>query len=228
MQKIRLVFEKQLLHLALLSLLLAGVGATSRLGGFFAGSLYGIEARTWFYVAVAIPIAHQTFIWFCWRTELYQGLLTRWFGDRAFAVYAWGFAILIFLKPVSVTLLAVANRDTLPLGWGLRCALASTMALPAAYLFYSVARYFGFRRAIGVDHFDPDTYRHIPYVRDGIYRFTQHGMYVFGHLFVWIPAVLGASLAATAVALFSHVYIWVHYHCLERPDVRRIYASSNA
>ena len=32
-----------------------------------------------------------------------------------------------------------------------------------------------------------------------------------------------ASVAALAVALFNHLYIWVHYFATERPDMQRIY-----
>ena len=35
----------------------------------------------------------------------------------------------------------------------------------------------------------------------------------------------GASWAALVVAFFSHAYIWVHYLCTERPDMRLIYRS---
>ena len=30
-------------------------------------------------------------------------------------------------------------------------------------------------------------------------------------------------VAALVVAMFSHLYIWVHYICTERPDMRLIY-----
>jgi hypothetical protein len=49
-------------------------------------------------------------------------------------------------------------------------------------------------------------------------------MYAFGFLLIWFPGLWYASLAALAAALFSHLYIWVHYYCTERPDMQRIYA----
>ena len=100
--------------------------------------------------------------------------------------------------------------------------VAVTVAVPTVYLFYSVGRYFGFRRAFGIDHFDP-AYRSMPMVRQGIFRYTSNGMYTFGFLILWIPALWFASSAALAVAAFSHLYIWVHYGCTELPDMRRIY-----
>ena len=34
---------------------------------------------------------------------------------------------------------------------------------------------------------------------------------------------IGYLFVALAVALFQHAYIWVHYYCTEKPDMRRIY-----
>jgi hypothetical protein len=42
-------------------------------------------------------------------------------------------------------------------------------------------------------------------------------------LILWVPGLWWASPAALVVALFNHLYIWVHYYATERPDMRRIY-----
>jgi len=34
--------------------------------------------------------------------------------------------------------------------------------------------------------------------------------------------------AALAVALFNHLYIWVHYYATELPDMARIYGAARA
>ena len=86
----------------------------------------------------------------------------------------------------------------------------------------SVKRYFGFKRAFGVDHFDP-SYRSVPFVKKGIFRFTGNGMYTFGFFLLWIPGLWYASISALCVALFNHLYIWVHYYSTELPDIKRIY-----
>ena len=77
-------------------------------------------------------------------------------------------------------------------------------------------------RAFGIDHFDA-SYRTRPFVRQGIFRFTSNGMYIFGFFILWVPGLWFASVAALCVALFSHLYIWVHYFSTELPDIRRIY-----
>ena len=42
---------------------------------------------------------------------------------------------------------------------------------------------------------------------------------------LWVPALWLASMAALCVALFNHLYIWVHYYSTELPDMKRIYGS---
>ena len=104
-------------------------------------------------------------------------------------------------------------------------AVATVLLALVVYLFYSVARYFTFKRAMGIDHFDP-SYRTKPLVRGGIFRFARNGMYTFGLLAVWLPGLYTASRAALLAAAFSHAYIWVHYYCTELPDMKRIYGDA--
>jgi len=82
-------------------------------------------------------------------------------------------------------------------------------------------------RALGIDHFDP-AWRSAPFVRQGIFRFTRNGMYVYGFLLMWVPGLWWGSAAALAVALFNHLYIWVHYYATELPDMARIYGAARA
>jgi hypothetical protein len=51
-------------------------------------------------------------------------------------------------------------------------------------------------------------------------------MYVFGFLTLWVPGLWFASAAALVVALFNHLYIWVHYYSTELPDMKRIYGET--
>jgi hypothetical protein len=149
-------------------------------------------------------------------------LRSRLFGRHGFTGYAVLFSVLGILRTVVVFLLAISNRGTVDAPPGLQRVLPLLLLLPAIYLFYSVRRYFGFRRAFGIDHFDP-AYRDLPRVRQGIFRFTDNGMYVFGFLLLWVPGLWFASAAALWVALFNHLYIWVHFYSTELPDMRRIY-----
>jgi hypothetical protein len=220
--EVKKIFEGQLLHLIGLLVLLGGIYALSRANGFYKGSLWGISTGTWFVLLIADTVVHQVYVWFCWRLELYGRRFTRWFGRQAFVVYAIGFAILIILRPLLIIGLSWSNRQTLSLPSLVTIPLAVILAVPALYLLYSVKQYFGFLRAFGLDHFDP-VYRNRPMVKGGIFRFTDNGMYFFGLLGLWIPGLFFSSVAGIIAALFSHLYIWVHFYCTEKPDMEYIY-----
>lgn len=217
-----LIFEKQWLHVLLLAALLTGVTFISELDSFHSGDLWGLATQTWLWLAVTLAVAHQVLVWFCWRTQLHLALLTRMLGKAGFVVYAVLFSILGIARVVAVFLLAISNQETLPVQEIVLKVLATLAAIPALYLFYSVKRYFGFKRAFGIDHFD-SSYRKMPFIKKGIFKHTNNGMYVYGFLLLWVPALWWASSAALAAALFNHLYIWVHYFSTERPDIQRIY-----
>ncbi len=217
-----LIFERQWLHALSLAILLPLVAVATDADSVQAGELWGFGSVTWLWAGIVIAVAHQVWVWLCWRLQLHASLLTRAFGDRAFNLYAAVFATLGLSRVPAVVALAIANRDTLGVSAPALKLLAIVFAVPAGYLFYSVSRYFTHRRALGIDHFD-DAYRSLPRVKEGIFRYTDNGMYVFGFLLLWIPGLWYASAAALCLALFSHLYIWVHYYATELPDMRRIY-----
>ncbi len=222
MSQAQLIFEKQWLHALPLAVLLAGLAAISRFAQVRMGQLWGVSTPVWFWLAATLAVVHQMYVWFCWRTQLHAAWLTRTLGDLAFSLYAVGFSILGMARVVMVFILAIANRGTLQANPQVLELLALIALVPATYLFYSVERYFGVKRAFGIDHFD-ESYRSLPFVRKGIFRFTRNGMYVYGFLLLWVPALWFASLAALSVAVFNHLYIWVHYFATELPDMKRIY-----
>jgi len=220
-----LIYEKQWLHASALVVLLAGLAVFGDFDSVRSGQLWGITTPVWFWLAATVAVAHQVYVWFCWRTQLHGSLLTRVLGTGGFPLYAVGFSILGIARVVLVLTLAISNRDTLQANPTALKLLALIILVPGAYLFYSVKRYFGFRRAFGIDHFD-ESYRSLPFVRKGIFRFTRNGMYVYGFLLLWVPGFWFASLAAMSVALFNHLYIWVHYFATELPDMKRIYGQA--
>ena len=125
---------------------------------------------------------------------------------------------------IFIILLSLSNRDSIALSPGFSYALSIVFTLLSGYLFYSVRTYFGFKRAFGIDHFD-DSYRHLPFVREGIFKYTSNAMYTFGFLILWVPGLVFYSKAALLAAGFNHIYIWVHYYTTELPDIRYIYGS---
>jgi len=220
----RLVLEGQGHHLLWLLLLLAALYGASHLPRFREGELLGLTTPAWVTLAVANAVAHQVYVLLCWRAELHLGLLSRWLGNAAFGCYAALFVLLLLARPVLVTAVSLSNRDTLDHLEALASTTGVLVLLPCVYLLYSVHRHFGFRRAFGIDHFEA-SYRDEPLVREGIFRLTPNAMYVFGFLALWSPALYFRSVAALCAAAFSHLFIWVHYLCTERPDMRHIYAA---
>lgn len=219
------IFSHQVAHVLLLAILLAGVWLAGELPGFSEGQFLGWPTDVWVSLTIGNAVLHQVFVWACWRAELHIQGLTRLLGEAAFNVYATIFSVLIMARPGLITCVAISNAGTLPLNPTFSFALSAVLAIPVVYLAYSVKRYFGFRRAFGIDHFD-SSYRDQPIVQAGIFRYSRNSMYVYGFLLLWIPGVLFHSIAAIIVALFSHIYIWVHYFVTEKPDMQFIYGPS--
>ncbi len=216
------------------------MSSTARPPGIWAGQrlhgvcLAGLLALTWvawrflgepfplaFWGAVAFPVAHQVFVWLAWRLELRSSATSRTIGFSAYLVL---FFVLFGGRFVSLIVLAWMDRGSLGLE-AVPTAVATTLlAIPGIYAMYSVSRYFGMTRAAGADHFDP-RYRDMPLVREGIFRWTDNGMYTFAFLLFWAIAVGFDSAAALIVAAFSHAYIWVHFYATEKPDMAFLYGS---
>jgi len=217
------VFEKQLWHLLSLLLLIAGMYYLIELDIVnLSGSLWGVSTNTWFFLSIAIPVAHHIYVLFNWRFELHYKLLTRTFGTVAFRLYTIGFFIFFVARMIFVIFLSVANHNTIQLNDLFSYSISGIMAFASLYAFYSVIRYFGIDRAAGIDHFDPKA-RELPFVTRGIFKYTNNGMYTYAFLMLYVPGMLYQSSAALTVAIFSHIFIWAHYYFTEVPDMKRIY-----
>jgi len=189
------------------------------------GDLWGINTKAWFWIAIATPILHQVYVWIVWRLELYNNTFTSRYGvQRAFKIYSVGFSFLFICRLIFITILAKSNQGSLSIN-PLYTYLIAALIIPVViYLFYSVLRYFTIERAYGIDHFDKNYDQ--PYVKKGIFHYTDNGMYVYGLLILYLPGLFLLSKTALIVALFNHVYVWVHYYCTERPDMKVIYGKT--
>lgn len=176
-----------------------------------------------FGVAIAIPILHQIYVWLSWRLELQHHTISNSIGLE-------GYVAIFFLFFVgrfgSVLILGLMDRGSLGLSSATTLILTIFLVLPGSYAMYSVKRYFGLTRAAGADHFDA-RYRVMPWVNEGIFRFTNNGMYLYAFLLFWAIAVGFDSIAALIVAAFSHAYIWVHFYATEKPDMEFLYGTNN-
>jgi len=220
------IFQYQTWHLLLLTALLVLLTTyISQNPQILIGSFLNISASAWFCLAIAVPIMHQVYVMLVWRFELYQRTFSkRWGTHQAFKIYTIGFSILFASRLISIILLAISTQHS----WDISPLIAYTAAAITTplvlYLFYSVKTYFTMERAYGIDHFDPNY--HEPYVKQGIFKYTDNGMYIFGLMILYLPSLLLFSKAAFIAALFNHIYIWVHYYCTEKPDMTKIYGTA--
>ena len=173
-----------------------------------------------FWVAIAVPVVHQFFVWLTWRLELNSSATSRVIGFRGFLVV---FYILFGGRLISLLVLGWIDRGSLELGFLPQIIIAMILAVPGFYAIYSVKRYFGFMRAAGADHFY-QRFRDMPLVARGIFRFSNNGMYLYAFLLFWAVAVSFNSIAALVVAAFNHTYIWVHFFATEKPNMDYLYA----
>ena len=217
------LFDKQIYHYLALVFLVWGVYALAN-DAALAGQLLGVSTNTWLWLSITVPILHQVYVWFAWRGQLKYALISRIFGESGFKIYTIGFTVLFASRLIFIILLSLSNRNSIVLSSGFSYALSVVFILLSGYLFYSVRTYFGFERAYGIDHFD-ESYRHLPFVREGIFKYTSNAMYTFGFLILWVPGLIFFSKAALLAACFNHLYIWVHYYTTELPDIRFIYGS---
>ncbi|MCB9702243.1 MAG: hypothetical protein H6711_10130 [Myxococcales bacterium] len=182
----------------------------------------GGPAQPVFWAALAVPIVHQLFVLVCWRMELRAGLTSRTIGFRG---YLLGFLLLFSARFVTLIAVAWLDQGSLGLPLAARVPLVVLLAAPAFYAIQSVHRYFGFQRAAGADHFDRK-YRALPFVREGIFRYTRNGMYAYAFLIFWAIAVAFDSAAALVIAAYAHGSIWLHYLGTEQPDMAYIYGAA--
>ena len=226
MNETRKIFEYQIWHLISLITIIFTINLyLSNSTGILSGSLWGLTTKTWFWLAIAIPIIHQVYVWSVWRLELYQSTFTKRYGlNLSFKIYAIGFSLLFVSRLITIIILAYSSKGTLNLNPIISYALAVLITPPVIFLFYSVKKYFTIERAYGIDHFNK--HYNEPYVKKGIFKYTDNGMYVFGLMILYLPGLLLLSKAAILAALFNHVYIWVHYYFTERPDMLEIYGDT--
>ena len=220
------IFKHQIWHLLSLTILIVGINLyLSTSVNVLDGSFWMVNTKSWFWLAIAVPILHQVYVWLVWRIELYQRMFTKRFGlERSFRIYAAGFSILFASRLITIIVLSISNKDTLLLNPIFVYLVAVVITPLVIYLFYSVKKYFTIERAYGIDHFDKNYCE--PYVKRGIFKYADNGMYVFGLMILYLPGLLLQSEAALLAALFNHVYIWVHYYFTERPDMVEIYGNT--
>ena len=181
----------------------------------------GTSASSWFMIAMSIPIIHQTYVWICWRSELCWKSVSNTIGFKGYVIF---FFILIISR-LSAIVLCFVDYGSLYKPGLLSWIISIILFIPGAYTMYSVKKYFGFLRAAGADHFDPQ-YRDMPFEKRGIFKWSPNAMYVFAIGIPFAFAVATGSQSMFVVAIYTYISIWLHYFCTEKEDFKVIYGSN--
>lgn len=218
-------FTRQPLHAVLLLFLCIGLWLSSLITGFQVSHSREIAVGVVVATSAGIGVLHQLWVLLFWRLELRSSSISRRFGDSGFLVYSIGFMILFAARIASIVFVAPLNSGTLRVPLLHRLILVAVIAALNLWGLYSVLRYFGVRRALGLDHFDPSV-RHGGLVTSGAYRYINNVMYLIILPVFCVPGLLWGSVAATFLGVFHYAYVWVHYCCTEIPDMAVIYGET--
>ena len=181
----------------------------------------GIGVKNWFLFSMMTPLLHQGYVWLCWRSELCWKIISRTIG---FKVYALIFIIIMISRLSSIGLCFADYGSWFDPGW-IAWAISVLIFIPFIYTIYSVKKYFGFMRATGIDHFDPN-YKNIPFEKRGIFKWSSNAMYTFGIAVFFGFAISAGSKAMFVFAAYSYIGGWLHYFCTEKEDFKVIYGNS--
>ena len=144
MNKSRKIFEYQVWHLIILLAIIFAINLYLISNpAILSGSFWGIATKSWFWLAIAIPVVHQVYVWLIWRLELYQRIFTQRYGlNRAFRFYAAGFTILFVSRLITIIILAYSSKGTLNVNPVFAYVLTLLITPLVIYLFYSVKKIF--------------------------------------------------------------------------------------
>lgn len=223
MPVIKTIFKYQIRQLAAFIALSILVGFLYKILNIPQGQFLGLKTEQWFWMSIILPFIHQIYVFICWRAELYYKGITKLFGQNAFKYYTGLFIIILLLRPIGFIALGISDWESLEMNFLLRTVIACMIIVPALYTFYSIHKYFGVFRATGEDHFMPEIYREKTFVKKGVFKYCSNSMYTFAALIFWALGIFCASKAVLLSAFFSHIFIWVHYFCTEKPDMDYIY-----
>jgi len=182
---------------------------------------FGISVKNWFLFSMTTPLLHQGYVWLCWRSELCWKTISTTIGFKAYAVI---FIIIMISRLFSIGLCFADYSSWFNPGW-IAWTISVLIFIPFIYTIYSIKKYFGFMRATGIDHFDPN-YKNIPFEKRGIFKWSSNAMYTFATAVFFGFAISAGSKAMFVFAAYTYIGGWLHYFCTEKEDFKVIYGNS--
>ena len=187
--------------------------------------IWGLSAREMILLSWIFAALHQGWVAFFWRTELYLGKISAWFGPAGFKIFRIGFVVFALCRLLLLIPISLATADTAAIPRALSVGLIVVTTPFILWGFYSVFAYFGATRAFGADHFDP-AYRQADLEQRGIFKYIPNSMYTVVLLVLYHPGLLWHSWPGLIAAAAHHALVWTHYFCTEKPDMEEIYGGN--
>ena len=220
--KIKKIFKYQIYHL--ISFIILGLiiffvfqNFKNQKAQLFIFSLNQIIFISW----ISAGIFHAWILFF-WRLEFYRGKIKKWFGKRRFLIFKIGFIIFGLTALLTIIPVSYLSKNTLQISLFLKIILLSLSTPFILWALYSVIFYFGINRAFGADHFFAE-YRKGVFVKKGTFKYFPNSMYTLVLLILYHPGILFESFFGLIFAFCHHLFIWTHYYCTEKPDLKEIY-----
>jgi protein-S-isoprenylcysteine O-methyltransferase Ste14 len=160
-----------------------------------------------------------------WRLELHHRSISARFGRWGFLVFRIVFPLVIGARMLLIIPISQSAPHTLEIHPAVFWVLVLGPMPFILWALYSVAVYFGFTRATGADHFDP-SYRSTTLETRGIFKYVRHPIYAVILLLLYHPGLFYESLLGLIAAACHHAFVWCHYHCTEKRDIREIYGAN--
>lgn len=166
------------------------------------------------YLAVRyLPESHNQ----VWGLSACSWLAVSWILAGVHQLY-----ILASLRMLTLIPIALATPDTLPVPYAVSIALIIVTTPFILWACYSTIAYFGLSRLCGADHFDPE-YRGGSLEKRGIFKYIPNSMYAVAMLMIYHPGLICHSTLGLIAPATQHAFLWTHYFCTEKPDMREIY-----
>jgi len=182
---------------------------------------FGIRSKNWFLFSMLTPLLHLGYVWLCWRSELCWKTISQTIGFKSYAVIM---IIIGILRLSGIGLCFADYGSWFTPGW-VAWSVSVLIFIIFIYTIYSIKKYFGFLRATGIDHFDPN-YKNIPFEKRGIFKWSSNAMYTIANPVFFGFAFSAGSKAMFIFAAYSFIGTWLHYFCTEKEDFKVIYGNN--
>ena len=186
--------------------------------------LWGMTVMQWTIFSWIFAGPFQAWVVILWRLEYHSAFLSSRFGKNGFTIFRAGFVILALLRLLPLVPISLLTQGSLNIPRWIAWIITALTTPFIIWGLYSVFAYFGINRAFGGDHFF-EKYREKTLVKKGTFKYIPNSMYTIVLLGLYHPGLMLMSTTGLLAALIHHLFVWVHYFCTEKPDIKVIHSS---